>query len=84
MHDSVYLSTEICFSYALRKRRYVSLGLRLSPKATQILHLVCGINPQFYSATTSAEIEICWNPKTAIRKIETGSKTAWLVAYPKY
>jgi len=54
------------------------------PKATQILHLVCGINPQFYSATTSAEIEICWNPKTAIRKIETGSKTTWLVAYPKY
>jgi len=53
-------------------------------KATQLLQSVCGIYPQFYSATTSAESEICWNPETAIRRIETGSKTSWFEAYPKY
>jgi hypothetical protein len=53
------------------------------PKATQILHSLCGINPQFYSATTSAESEICWNPNTTIRRIKTGSKTTWFDAYPR-
>ena len=61
-----------------------SFPIGLSPKATQILHSICERNPQFYSATISAESEICWNPKTAIRSIETGSKKTWFDAYPRY
>ena len=30
--DSIYVGTEICFSYSLRQRRFEALGLRLSPK----------------------------------------------------
>ena len=32
MQDSIYIGTEICFSYGLRHRRFGALGLRLSPK----------------------------------------------------
>ena len=32
MQDSVYVGTEICFSYGLRQRRFGALGLRLSQK----------------------------------------------------
>ena len=81
IQDSFYFNTRICFSYAFRKRRCGFLGLRLSPKSTQIMHSVCGINSQFYSMTLSVESEIFWYPNTAIRRIETGSKTTWFNAY---
>jgi hypothetical protein len=54
------------------------------PKATMILHSVCGRNPHFYSSNTSDEIEICWIPNTTIHRAETGSKNACFLAYLRY
>jgi hypothetical protein len=74
MQNSVYVGTEICFSYALRKQRCGSLGLRLSPKHNTHPARILRRNPQFYSANNSTDSGKCWNPNWVIRRLEAGSK----------
>jgi hypothetical protein len=75
MQDSLYVWTEGCFSYALRRRRCEAVGFRLSPKRNTYTERILRRNPPSFAAANSLESGNCWNPNWVIRCLEAGSKT---------
>lgn len=71
---SVYVDTEICYAFALRKKSCGAIGLRLPPKHNTYTVRSLPKTSSVYSATTGSNSGIWWNSTSEISRIEAASK----------